>query len=619
MTVIAISLFFSVTVISCLKPTDFSADSIAPAGPGSAPALDDPDAGTMSRATADRIFNLEKEGAGLKITKFKSASWLASYLLRGSSARSVTITVIMTDTFRIPVINNLPVLSVAPGAFTPANPGGEDDISTVIRVLELPAAIQSLGENLFGTRNIFMPIFLDIPATAQVFQGKDQTAVEAMAAKAAGNFVVARTYDPASPANRKVALPPGIKELKRPGSGSVEYRIGFYDKFTSLAGLSSGGDYIQYKVTDPGLRKLFNAIYSPNAPNTADTVEPGKTTIRYNTVISQAVLSLFKVTVGQNSAGDKAEIKGGILPQAAGAGPGNLIIIDVGIPGEDNSGLAFSIPDQGLGSPGGLYAHIRLRVNRGAYLVIQADNSAYETHGVGNSCATGHFNGGCVEVMAGAKLRDAAWEGFPLGTDAVILSRNGSYLAVGAESYKDGGADKPMLEYTGLNFQKYYSGWLIGAADEAQGLYGGCPLKPRIIWDGGQGAEKYIEVRQGEIAIDAKVTVRRSFGLIYSVWFIGDASFAINIDTGETNIFPVHGVFANGDDYNFYGHSRTLITVFPGNVLDPRFLDTTVTAPIGPSGQGPLKIPGADTGKAKDYVDSSTGISGFQIPYPSKP
>jgi hypothetical protein len=619
MTAAGITLLLSAVSVSCLKPVDFSADHIVSGRPDSVPVLDNPDAGIMSRATADMIFNLEKEGAGLKITKFKSASWLASYLLRASSARAVTITVSMTDTFKIPAIGNLPVLSVAPGAFSPANPGGEDDISTVIRVLELPAAIQSLGENLFGTGNIFMPIFLDIPATAPVFQGKDQTTVEAMAAKAAGNFVVARTYDPAAPEDRRVALPPGIEELKRPGSGSAEYQVGFYDKSTSLAGLSSGGDYAQYKVTDPGLRRLFNAIYSPNAPDTVDTVEPGKTTIRYNTVISQAVLGLFKITVGQNSAGDKAEIKGDILPQAAGAGPGNLIVIDIGIPGEDNSGLAFSIPDRGLGSPGGLYAHIRFRVNKGAYLVIQADNSAYEAQGAGNSCSTGYFNGGCVEVMAGGKIRDAAWEGFPLGTGAVILSRSGSYLAVGAESYKDGGADKSMLDYTGPDFQKYYSGWLIGAADEAQGLYGASSLKPRIIWDSGQGAEKYIEVRQGEIAIDAKVTVRRSFALIYSVWFAGNASFAINIDQSETGIFPVHGVFANGDDYNFYGHSQTLITIFPGSFLDPKFLDTTVTVPVGPSGQDPLKISGADTGKAKDYVDSSTGISGFQIPYPPKP
>jgi hypothetical protein len=534
----------------------------------------------------------------------------------------------MTDTFKISTIGNMPVVSVAAGAFTPASPGGEDDISTVIRILELPAAIQSLGEGLFGTGNIYMPIFLDIPAAAPVFQGKDQTAVDAMAAKAAGNFVVARFYDPAAPGDRRVVLPAGIDELKRPAANSAEYRVGFYDKATGLASLSAGGDYTQYKVTDPGLRKIFNAIYSPNAPETTDTVEAGKTTIKYNAAISQAVLGLFKVTVGQNSAADKAEIKGGILPGAAGAAPENLIVIDIGIPGEDNSGLAFSIPDRGLGSPDGLYAHIRFRVNRGASLVVQADNSAYEAKtngGAGNSCPTGYFNGGCVEIMAGGKFRDAAWEGFPLGNNAVILGRNGSYLAVGAESYKDNGADKPMLDYTGADFQKYYAGWLIGPADESQGLYGGSILKPRIVWDGGQGAEKYIEVRHGEIAIDAKVTIRRSFGLIYSVWFIGGASFAVNIDKDEAVIFSaaqnqIHGVFANGDDYNFYGQSQTVITVFPGNVLDARFLDTTQTAPVGPaSGQGSLVIRGADTGISKDYVDSSTGISGFQIPYPAKP
>jgi hypothetical protein len=624
MAVTGIILLLSVLSISCLKPVDFSADLIVSNGTNLAPAVDDPDEGAMSRVTADHIFNLETDGAGLKITKFKSASRLAAYLLQSSSARAVTITVSMTDTFKIPVIDNMPVLSIAAGAFAPANLGGEDDISTVIQVLELPAALQSLGEGLFGAGNMYMPIFLDIPVTAPLFQGKDQAASDAVAAKAAGNFVVARIYNPAAPEDRRVVLPAGINEFKRPTANSVEYRIGFYDNATGLASLSTGGDYTQYKVTDSGLRKLFNTVYSPNAPETTDTVESGKTAIKYNAAISQAALGLFKITVGQNSAGDKAEIKGNILPDAANATSGNLIVIDIGIPGEDNSGLTFSIPDRGLGSPNGLYAHVRFRVNKGACLVIQADNSAYEVVGVGNSCPTGYFNGGCVEVMAGGKLRDTAWEGFPLGNNAVILSRSGSYLAIGAESYKDNGTDKSMLDYTGADFQKYYAGWLIGPTDESQGLYGGSVFKPRIVWDAGQGAEKYIEIRHGEIAIDAKVTIRRSFGLIYSVWFIGDSSLAINIDKTETVIFgtaqnQVHGVFANGDDYNFYGHSQTVITIFPGNVLDTRFLNTTQTAPIGPaSGQGSLVIRGADTGTLKDYVDSSTGISGFQIPYPAK-
>jgi hypothetical protein len=193
-------------------------------------------------------------------------------------------------------------------------------------------------------------------------------------------------------------------------------------------GVGAGNEIVWSHVEDEGLRNIFNAIYAPNAPGTKDEIEDGKTTVDYTDEIGQAVLALFTVTVGADD--DKIEIKGTALPVAEtySADKTNLIVIDIGNTGTDgetaNADLPkFYIPHKGLGSIDGDYPHIRLRVNSGAELVILADNSAYVTNGAGYPCDAGYFNGGCVEVMAGGSLRDGAYEGFPLGANAVILNR----------------------------------------------------------------------------------------------------------------------------------------------------------------------------------------------------
>jgi hypothetical protein len=618
--VIGIALLLPFLSASCLKPVDFSVETIPwdeTELPPEVPVVDNPDLGTMSRATADQIFDLEAYGTGLKIVKFKNVQLLLSYLLKSSSSW----TGILPDTFKILTIDNMPVVSIADGAFASTESDGKDDITRAIKVLELPTTIQSLGRNLFT--NVKELIFLDIPATALMFDGKGPTVIDEIVKNAAGNFAVVRIYPAATEEPPQIVFPGNLALFTRPSSGTDMYIIGFYDKSSGLASLSKNGiDYTQYKVTDPHLQKLFNAIYEPNKPGSTDAVESEKFAIPYNSSISAAALDLFKITIGVNPSDDKVELKGTDLPIAAGASASNLIVIDIGIPGEDNSGLAFSIPYQGLGV-GGNYAHVRFRVNKGAYLAILADNTRYESRGAGNSCPSGNFNGGCVEVMADGKLRDSAWEGFPLGANAVILCRYNSYLAVGPESYGD---TSPLLNYTGSAFPKYYAGWLIGSALSSDNKFGGSSLIPRIVWDGGQTSEKYIEVREGELAIDAEVTVRRSFGLIYSVWFVNNAALTIDILASEPIIFstpppppttPVHGVFANGLDYIFYGTAKTKITIFSGSVLDPQFLNTTVTVPIGPGSSPTLIIQGSDEGHPKSYVDSSTGISGIHIPYPS--
>jgi hypothetical protein len=619
-TAIFISLFLALLSTSCLKPVDFSIDPelledpVEPPPPPPAPVVDNPDQGTMTRATADQIFDLEVDGEGLKITGFKSAALLASYLLRSSSAQGA----LPPDTFTIPLIDDIPVLSIADGAFEPSTPGSNDDITTVIKVLKLPPTIESLGKDLFGEdgKKVKTSIFLDIPQTAPVFQGMDATAQNDKAAEAAGLAVVARLYDPANPAAEPtVVLSPGTEVFTRPNTGTAEYTIAFYDDNTGLvrlAGLVNSKIVSeQYQVRDAALKKLFKTIYVPNAPESTDDIEDGKTTTRYNAAISQAALDLFKIKVGSASAYDRVEIKGTSLPDDDDADAWNPIVIDIGLPGVDNGDLpVFTIPDRGLGLQNGSYAHIRLRVNRGADLIIDADNSGYLNNSPATSCPTGYFNGGCIEVMDGGKLRDAAYQGFPLGSSAVILCRNGSYLAVGPAT------DWEIFTATP---GQWYAGWLIGSGTKgSDNTYGGSSVPPRIIWDSDQGAGKYIEVRAREIAIDAKVTVKRSFGLIYSVWFVNDATLTIAAEGEQHHIFgnDVHGVFANGDQYNFYGTSQTRITINQNNVLDGRFLDHGTTQDPNPV-PGSKTIMGPNTGTSIEYVDSTTGIEGIHIPYPS--
>jgi hypothetical protein len=310
----------------------------------------------------------------------------------------------------------------------------------------------------------------------------------------------------------EVTVMPVSGVFSRPASGEAEYTVAYYDSYGAV-GLKSAGGTGWFLVTDAGLKQRFNALYTPNAPDTDDGIESGKTAAAYTQAVSEAVLGLFSITLGSNAdgSGDKYEIKGTDLP-AANAGSttamtDNLIVIDIGLPGGgDNSGLpVFHIPYRELGdasAESGAYSHIRFRVNSGAEAVILADNTGYIGDGdgdggeAGTSCPPGYFNGGCIEVMSGGKLRDEAYEGFPLGSNAVILSRLGSYLAVGPE---EGSEDAQAMQET---YDAYYSGWFIGPPGS----------EARIEWeDGGQNGD-YIEVRLGELVISANVTVKKTLG-----------------------------------------------------------------------------------------------------------
>jgi hypothetical protein len=378
------------------------------------------------------------------------------------------------------------------------------------------------------------------------------------------------------------------------GSGTTTYAI---------AGLKKDNTTKYYLVTDTDFKKLFKAIYTPNAPNTTDSIEAGKSTVAYTDTISTAALALFNVTLdGSDSSQDKVEITG-TLPSDDNANVTNLIVIDIGLPGtEDNSDLpTFYIPldNSGEGSKKGTlgdgstsYGGIRLRVNKGAHLVVLADNK----NGFGTSCPVGGFKDGTVEVMTGGKLRDGAYMGFPLGSDAVILNRAGSYLAVGPES-----------EFSG---DGWFSGWLVGPAGDS----------PRIQWDNNQG---YLEVRQGRLAISTNVTLKRTLGLIYSVWFVGGPTLTLDVPANEkltiSGTNDLKGLFAQGESFKFYGtvSPATKIIIKPGNSIHKQLLNagaTDATNFITNSGSSNIEITAGDTGDDVIYTGTIKGKLSWDIP-----
>ncbi|MDR1149975.1 MAG: hypothetical protein LBK66_15245 [Spirochaetaceae bacterium] len=460
-------------------------------------------------------------------------------------------------------------------------------------------------------------------------------------------------------ATKDVSLVNG--DLTRPTGDAVTYKIIGYlngpdgTKVAGLAketasttgenGASTYADTVWKTIPTGEIRNIFEAIYVPNAPGTKDGFVAGetdKTAITFTSDISKAALQLFHVTLGSNSNGDGIKIQGTALPTADGANNKNLIIIDVGQPGNvDNSGLpVFRIPDRRLGTQNVEYDRIRLRVNKGAQLVIEADNSNYINNTSGKTCPTGYLNGGCVEAMAGGKLRDGAYEGFPLGQNAVILNRNASYLAIGPEAG------------TTADYGQWYAGWLIGPDSGS----------PRIVWTGGNESN-YIEVRPKELAIDANVTVQKSMGLIYSVFFLNNTvvtidttandnpsiydnagssavygpggSVTVSSTNGSISVTGLavnarpgeNGLITNDTNYKFYAQSEGVsiilkatntkessIHAYPligtqGIIYAAQFI-TAGSATTGQS-EHVVTITGTKATAPTDYVNNSTGIVGY--------
>jgi hypothetical protein len=506
----------------------------------------DPSAGTMNGDTARSIFNYETTNDGIVITGLKSANKAAAYEL----SRAATVNL---DSVTLPkYIDNIPVVGIDDSAFSPRIPGN-DDISRVTNVFKLPDTIKTLGSGLFD--GVAKLITLEIPPAVATEVG-NSVIIAAIGSGALAN--VGGSVITPSPSNLPV--------FARPSSPAV-YTLAYYEGTSGKASLKKGdSSSAWYRVTDTNLKALFNAIYEPNKPGSADAVESGKSAIPYNASISAAALDLFKITIGASSSADTVELKGTNLPIAAGASASNLIVIDIGIPNANNSLKVYIPKDKTdtLGDAaytGGDYSRIRLRVNNGAELVILADNYDYITNsGTGYPCPEGNFKGGAVEVRAGGKLRDGAYEGFPLGAGAVLVNRTGSYLSIGPEP---GSSDAAAISSV---YNAYYAGYLLGPSGNGA----------RVEWDSTNTTDKYLEVRAGQIITNAQLTVKVNMGLIYSIWFLPGAALDINITSGVTG----DGLFANEKlgvaDYNFYvvqPSGSNFMTVTSG-ILDKRFLIT---------------------------------------------
>jgi hypothetical protein len=133
--------------------------------------LDKPTEGVMSKETADKVFKWEDvpETTGVEIIKFLSTEELEKYLNTSRAAAPLDGTLVIKE------INGKPVIKIRGGAFTPSDPEGKDDITRVVGRIELPATIESLGEDLF--KGVANPAFeLVVPPAVQENPEIDLTA-----------------------------------------------------------------------------------------------------------------------------------------------------------------------------------------------------------------------------------------------------------------------------------------------------------------------------------------------------------------------------------------------------------------------------------------------------------
>ena len=376
---------------------------------------------------------------------------------------------------------------------------------------------------------------------------------------------VGNSRDPAKTTEVRAVLMPVDAVFKRPAA-AAEYRLAYYDE-NGAAGLVSGANTAWYYIADSGLQRIFNAVYSPNAPgNGPDIVEYGKTAAPYSAELSEKVMSLFNITVAPEPAADKIEIRGTDLPPETEAH--RITVIDIGAPGEDKL-PDFRIPYRGLGTAGQDYSHIRFRVNRGASLLIEADNSDYLADG--KPCPYGYLTGASVEAMGGGRLRSGAYRGFPLGQNTIIIARLGSWFARGpVSSFGPGKAG-----YEGGR-DKWYSGWLLGPPG----------ADPVVQWNGGDQNGSYIEIREGRLAFDVDLTIRKSLVLTSSAWFINGPAVTIAAGADSLELDGRKGVFAGDGGCRFYGTAgvsggqnpampAAKIIIKSGNSLSASFLGDT--------------------------------------------
>ncbi|MDR1024840.1 MAG: hypothetical protein LBL56_03875 [Treponema sp.] len=609
-------LFLVLALAACPTVLDNPAGPAAPGDPaGASSPGDNWQQGIMQEATARNIFDYSPCAGGIRIDRLRSVPALASYLAGGTAPDPAQ----GDRTFTIKTIAGKQVAEIAGGAFAAAP---ENDISSLVRIIVLPDTITSLGTDLFA--GIESPVIVNIPAS--VVSALGATALSL----AAGNEGNAKIQSPSSPSGSGTPPPvvivhprPALRESAvnyDPATGAVSVRLAFdmavtvesggdwtiagnesqtitaapvnpapgaqvqlvlaaanpddttritavrvecmpvdgvwerplsgggytllyYDTNGAVGLEDSGGSPHWYYVPEGAEKKLFNTINSPNA------LVPG----------------LFKIWFGTDSSGDRVEIGGTALPGPAGG----ITVLDIGLPDTNNDGLpVFFIPPGALGAEGQDYAHIRLRVNRGASLVILADNTAYEADGAGHPCPYGNLTGAAVEVMGGGRLRVGAYEGYPLGTGTAIIARLGSWLATGPESSFSSQTAGYVHER-----DRWFEGWLIGPVSSGA----------RIVWDVGDQNGSYIEIREGKIAFDVNLTVRKSLALMHSVWFVNGPCLTIDAAGDDLTLGSGKGLFTAAPEFKFHGtksgsggqnpsHESAKIVIKRGSAVSRSFL-----------------------------------------------
>ncbi|MDR0683561.1 MAG: hypothetical protein LBF83_00300, partial [Spirochaetaceae bacterium] len=526
------------------------------------PAGDDWQQGIMSESTAKVIFDYSHQADGVRINLFKSVPALAAWLGVETTPDTDDVEASLPDrTLILKTIAGNPVTAISEGAFARSD---GNDISSLISAVSLPDTIQLLGADLFkGVKN---PVNMEIPPVVVELLG--ETALIAAAGGDAGVVPAAPAAPGDAPPVPIVHPRPGLHNSAvnyDSGAGAVSVTFTFNMDVTVPPGEGVVPNGSSVTVTPQGATPGLLAAISLEAANSADPDKTTTVTAEYMPVdgvfnrsalsgaytllhydkngavglkdsdsakhwryvlpeeerarrlfdtiytANLAVLGLFWVTFGEP---DRVEVKGTELPPASAG----TAVVDIGLTAEDNNGLpAFYIPYGGLGAEGEDYAHIRIRVNRGAYLVIEADNS-------GGEAAPG-LTGCEVEVAGGGRLRSEADEGSPspLG-QAAITARLGSWLAVGPDEAPDGG-------------------WLVGPSGSGA----------RLLWGAGDQNGSYIEIRGDRIAFDANLTLRKSLVLAYNVGFIGGPALTIDIQQDDPGINGRRGLFAGGSGYKFYG------------------------------------------------------------------
>jgi hypothetical protein len=328
----------------------------------------------------------------------------------------------------------------------------------------------------------------------------------------------------------------------------------------------------------------MNAVYRPNAPDSMDAVESGKAALPYTETISQAVLGLFKITLGPDVSADRIEISGTEIPSPSGAGKYHPLVIDLGLPGgAANHAPRFRIPPGALGSEAD-YTHIRLRVNRDTKLVIEANNAHYTTW-TDSPSEYGKLKNATVEVMGGGSLQDGAYKGSALGKDSLIIARLNSYLTLGPDK-----------------------GYFVGPSQSGA----------RILWDPGDQNGSFIEIRGDNMAFDTHLTVQKSLALAYNLWFVNGPRLTIAAtDTldGQKGLFPrdpdagrkLYGTYYDRGGQNTAIIRASIIVNNGSAITDSLWTDT----PGQTEGSRLLNYGKEPSVTEETYTSSATRISGY--------